>query len=167
MLHDAILAQAKLEHQKQKQQHKKCHICQTTLGEIQVSGKVGCATCYDVFAEELNPLIELVQNPMKTPDLQHVGKTPKSIHNEVLMNFLDQELILRLQKAVKEEKYESAAILKERIKKLDDYKTEKKDIIKFIKRALEFGEYEGINAGRDKINDLYLRLRNDFSHYIP
>ena len=76
-------------------------------------------------------------------------------------------VILRLQKAVKEEKYESAAILKERIKKLDDYKTEKKDIIKFIKRALEFGEYEGINAGRDKINDLYLRLRNDFSHYIP
>ena len=65
------------------------------------------------------------------------------------------------------EKYEEAALLNKKTKELDVYKTEKKDIIKFIKRALEFGEYEGINVGRDKINDLYLRLRNDFSLYIP
>jgi len=164
MLHDAILAQAKLE---QKKQHRQCHFCKSTLGDIHANGKVGCAMCYDVFADELNPLIELVQNPMKVSDLHHIGKTPKSIHDEVIINFLEQELILRLQKAIKLEKYEEAALLNKKTKELDVYKTEKKDIIKFIKRALEFGEYEGINVGRDKINDLYLRLRNDFSLYIP
>lgn len=164
MLHDAILAQAKLE---QKKQHRQCHFCKSTLGDIHDNGKVGCAMCYDVFADELNPLIELVQNPMKVSDLHHIGKTPKSIHDEVIINFLEQELILRLQKAIKLEKYEEAALLNKKTKELDVYKTEKKDIIKFIKRALEFGEYEGINVGRDKINDLYLRLRNDFSLYIP
>mgnify|MGYP003338796607 CR=1 FL=1 len=119
MLHDAILAQAKLE---QKKQHRQCHFCKSTLGDIHANGKVGCAMCYDVFADELNPLIELVQNPMKVSDLHHIGKTPKSIHDEVIINFLEQELILRLQKAIKLEKYEEAALLNKKTKELFEIK---------------------------------------------
>ena len=96
MLHDAILAQAKLE---QKKQHRQCHFCKSTLGDIHANGKVGCAMCYDVFADELNPLIELVQNPMKVSDLHHIGKTPKSIHDEAsalspILESLEEQVVL-------------------------------------------------------------------------
>ena len=169
MLHDVILAQAQLELKKQKMAQKKCYSCGATLKDIQVNGKIGCAICYDVFSEELFPLIDLVQNPMpkKTEDICHIGKSPKSIHNEIILNFLEQELLLRLQKSVKKEDYEQANNVKNKLKELELYKTEKKEIIKFIKRSLEFGEYDGIAAGKEKIDNLYLRVRKDFSLYIP
>ena len=116
---------------------------------------------------QLTNQVALIRLPQDRVVVAGTAKLAKSIHDEVIINFLEQELILRLQKAIKLEKYEEAALLNKKTKELDVYKTEKKDIIKFIKRALEFGEYEGINVGRDKINDLYLRLRNDFSLYIP
>ena len=164
MLHDAILKQAQLDRIAQKQPlQKKCYYCDTKLSDIQASGKIGCARCYDFFADELDPLIELVQNNASS----HCGKSPKFIHNEVLINFLEQELILRIKKSIESEDYEEANSLKNKIKELETYKEEKQDIIKFIKRALEFGEYEGIGVGKERINDLYLRLRKNFSRYIP
>lgn len=157
MFHEALM-QAQLD----KNIKKHCPECNSTIGDIQASGKVGCPMCYDVFLDELEPLLKLIQDGASS----HCGKKLKYIHNEVLLDFINNKLRDELKELIKKENYSQATLTKNKIKELDSYRVEKKEIIKFIKRALEFGEYEGIDAGKEKINNLYQRLREDFKSYI-
>ena len=55
----------------------KCGVCGTSIDQIMNSGYVGCSTCFRIFRNELNSLIQSVQGNNK-----HVGKVPLSIINK-------------------------------------------------------------------------------------
>ena len=163
MVYEALLQKAELERKLVNVVKKQCPNCKSTLIDIQATGKAGCAYCYEEFATEFDYLVGLVQNGATT----HVGKAPKFKHNESLFGFLEEALSSKIKTAVAKEDYSEAAVLKKKTEELEVFKSEKKEIVKFMKRALEFGEYEGIAAGKEKIDDLYRRARTQFNLYIP
>ncbi len=115
----------------------KCNRCGSTFENIAETGKLGCGNCYEVFQERLDPIIRRMQGAN-----QHVGRIGKVIDNKIEQKMENKETTLkqensqhqkpedktqnsRLQKlqeelkqAIKEEKYEEAAKLRDEIKKM-------------------------------------------------
>lgn len=90
---------------------KKCPNCATTFNEIAKGGKVGCAMCYDTFYDELLPYIKRVHG--STTHIEKAGKIePKTQSVEKLREELKQ--------LINEEKYEMAAVVRDKIKKLEE-----------------------------------------------
>jgi protein arginine kinase activator len=93
---------------------KSCPECSMKFVEFRNCGRLGCPHDYDVFSEDLIPLIEGVHG-----NVRHVGKTPrnrpktKSDHSEL------STLRKKLQKAVDGERYEEAASIRDKIKQLE------------------------------------------------
>ena len=91
---------------------KSCPVCGSTLHSISESGKLGCAKCYELFAEELKPTIARIHaNAVYVSGCQ----TPYEKKEE---NRLDT-LKAQLSKAVNEENYELAARLRDEIRELE------------------------------------------------
>ena len=90
---------------------KTCPKCGTTLMEIVKGGKFGCPHDYEFFQEELMPMIKKVHSGCT----QHKGKFPEgSVEVKKQITILEEEMST----AVKGEKYERAAQLRDRIKTL-------------------------------------------------
>ena len=53
-----------------------CPICSFTLQDYKNVGRLGCSECYNVFEEEILPLLTQIQ-----PDSHHHGKTPERAEN--------------------------------------------------------------------------------------
>lgn len=87
--------------------NKQCPTCGSTIHDISITNRLGCADCYEFFKTELKPVIAKMQNTLK-----HVGKSPKK------KNFNVNDLEVRLSDAVKKENYEEAAIIRDEIKRL-------------------------------------------------
>jgi protein arginine kinase activator len=56
-----------------------CLACGLTAADLERTGRVGCAECYEVFAEQLAPIIEECQHRPT-----HKGKVPGQTHLKVL-----------------------------------------------------------------------------------
>lgn len=109
----------------------KCDNCGYTFEDIVNTGKLGCENCYSVFEDRLDPIIKKIQGSNK-----HVGRTGKIIDSKIsekinnkdskTENNKDVSKVEKLQndlkKAIKEEKYEEAAKIRDEIKKLEDKK---------------------------------------------
>jgi protein arginine kinase activator len=106
----------------------KCEYCSTTLDEIRETGRVGCAMCYKIFKDSLHPIIKKVHG-----STQHVGHAPEGLTQDVTVNkeqFIeekknpveDQINILKdeMKNAIKLEDYEQAAVLRDRIRLLEE-----------------------------------------------
>lgn len=91
---------------------KQCPECGCTFDEIMENSLLGCAKCYDVFAEELKPVIgRLHANAVYVPNgINAPTEEKKPAENEL------ETLRKRLKKAVDEEDYELAAKLRDEIK---------------------------------------------------
>lgn len=91
-----------------------CPHCGIKFVEFRNSGRLGCAHDYEVFREELLPLLENIHG-----DPRHTGKTPRRLpqtkHVESELTRLRNEL----KQAVAREDYEAAARLRDRIKGLE------------------------------------------------
>ena len=74
----------------------KCDSCGSTFEDIIDTGRYGCPNCYDVFEDRMDPILKKLQ-----------GAQSK-------MDTLQEEL----KKAIKEERYEDAAKIRDEIKKL-------------------------------------------------
>jgi len=95
---------------------KACEVCGMTFSEFRKRGLLGCPNDYDAFAEALEPLL------LRTHEgaTQHVGKVPtKAGANQKRTNHL-LRLRAQLRAAVAAEQYESAALLRDQIKGLED-----------------------------------------------
>ncbi len=110
-----------------------CDNCGYTFDDIVNTGKLGCGNCYDVFEAKLDPIIKKIQGANR-----HVGRIGKIIDNNIdkkvnkneetvkentvktnkAENNLE-ELQRSLKEAIKEERYEDAAKLRDEIKKLE------------------------------------------------
>lgn len=102
--------------------HKKCELCGSTIEDISKSGRVGCDKCYDVFKAELEPLLIRIHGRT-----EHIGKKPKSTVESSVGEIFDKQNIdtendeiavlkEQLKKAIADENYEQAAVIRDEIK---------------------------------------------------
>ena len=94
---------------------KKCSVCNIPFSKIAETGKVGCANCYTEFKKELMPYLKRIHGSVK-----HNGKIAgtkqlviKNDENEI------QTLKAKLAQLVALEKYEEAAIIRDKIRKVE------------------------------------------------
>ncbi|KHO61949.1 hypothetical protein THYS13_24220 [Thermoanaerobacter sp. YS13] len=92
----------------------KCSHCGMTYEDFKKIGRLGCSFCYDAFAEELNPLMRRIHG-----STEHRGKIPKKAGGKMRVKREIEELKLQLEKAIKEEAYEKAAELRDKIRELE------------------------------------------------
>jgi protein arginine kinase activator len=92
----------------------RCSGCGISLSEFRDVGRLGCPACYDDFREELKSLLENIHE-----ELFHTGKRPV----RTLESHGDQSRVLQLRneqrEAIRQEDYETAAILRDQIAKIE------------------------------------------------
>lgn len=113
----------------------KCDSCGYTFEDIVNTGRLGCGNCYYVFEDRLDPIIKKIQGSNR-----HIGRTGKIIDSKIEEKFSDskkednkeqfinkevseiEKLQNELKQAIKDERYEDAAKIRDEIKKLEDKK---------------------------------------------
>ena len=93
---------------------RKCPECGSSYHEIASSGKVGCAQCYDTFAEELARSIQSIHGTTN-----HTGAVPARQRAKQERSEWIKKLKKDLQDAVRREDYEAAAKLRDEIRQLE------------------------------------------------
>ena len=83
---------------------KRCPCCGSSFNEIAETGFVGCSECYNTFNEEILPSLKMMHGATKH---SVINKKPDEL----------TELRQNLKKAIKEERFEDAARLRDEIKK--------------------------------------------------
>lgn len=98
----------------------KCPVCGSQFSQIAKNGKVGCAECYNTFSSQLIPYLKRVHGSVK-----HIGKVPNSAPLAVIPeNDNLENLKMQLSRAISEERYEDAAVLRDQIKEGEAKKDE-------------------------------------------
>jgi len=90
-----------------------CDRCGMTIEEFNSTGRMGCSKCYEVFFEPMQVLLNRIQG-----NTRHCGKNPHKAGarqaNELQIEQLRQELA----DCIKNEAYERAAEIRDKIKAL-------------------------------------------------
>lgn len=112
----------------------KCNECGYTFDDIVNTGRLGCANCYDVFEDRLDPIIRKIQNSnrhagrigkildSKIEKRQEKNDNKKVENKEESSNKNNNELEnlqLKLKEAIKDERYEEAAKIRDKIKEIE------------------------------------------------
>ena len=104
-----------------------CNSCGSTFDDIINTGRYGCPNCYDVFEDRMDPILKKLQGANR-----HVGRLGKVSDNKVKFENSEkaestkkdtkenklEKLQDDLKKAIKEERYEDAAKIRDEIKKM-------------------------------------------------
>jgi len=97
----------------------KCHYCNTTYSEFLNTGKFGCAECYDAFSNKIESVLKRIHGSNK-----YLGRKSKKAVNKVQKKQKQKEddklkkLEKDLKQAIKEERYEDAAKIRDEIKNI-------------------------------------------------
>lgn len=91
-----------------------CSDCGMSLEEFRKKGRLGCAKDYEVFKNHIGELLERVHGARS-----HVGRVPASEALETPTPDPVNTLRRRLEAAIRDEAYESAARLRDEIKALE------------------------------------------------
>ena len=92
---------------------KKCPLCGATFGELVKEGKVGCAKCYDTFASELERTVTGIHGQST-----HTGRSPAKLKDKLDVRQRIRALERELKDAIKDERYERAAELRDELNSL-------------------------------------------------
>lgn len=95
----------------------KCPVCGLNYEDFKRSGRLGCSSCYDAFGDGLKRLIYTVHKNNK-----HRGKVPIAQKGQASQKNLLHEYSEELEKAIREERFEDAAELRDKIKQLKEEK---------------------------------------------
>ena len=96
-----------------------CKSCGLSFDDIVNNGRLGCPDCYDTFESRLDPILKRMQGeiPEKKVNVKKPvakkAKEPKKDEESKI-----EKLEKDLKEAVKEERYEDAAKIRDEIKKL-------------------------------------------------
>ena len=102
----------------------KCDSCGSTFDDIINTGRYGCANCYDVFEDRMDPILKKMQGANR-----HNGRLGKVSDNSIKFDKKEEQktqnsgdnklekLQEDLKQAIKEERYEDAAKIRDEIKK--------------------------------------------------
>lgn len=109
----------------------RCDECGMTYDEFTHTGKFGCAKCYDVFTNKIDPILKNIHASNR-----HIGRkgkivkpvldkktikkeeTKQEVKMENKVSKID-ELKESLKQAIKQERYEDAAHIRDEIKKIE------------------------------------------------
>ena len=92
-----------------------CEACGFTAAQLKKIGRMGCPECYSAFKDGLDSLLKAMHKGTR-----HVGKTPRTIFPEGRSMKNIKQLREDLNTAVREERYEDAAKLKNEIDELQN-----------------------------------------------
>ena len=103
-----------------------CKTCGLSFDDIVSTGRLGCPDCYETFESRLDPILKRLQGsnrhtgrlgeiPEKKIDIK---KTEKKKETKTTKESKIEKLEKDLKDAIKEEKYEEAAKIRDEIKKL-------------------------------------------------
>ncbi|MCX7665298.1 MAG: UvrB/UvrC motif-containing protein [Gemmataceae bacterium] len=92
-----------------------CDQCGLKFNDFRNSGRLGCPKDYEVFREELLPLLEGVHGMIR-----HAGKTPKRRRGEQASQQLIARLKQELKMAIQNEAYEEASRIRDRLRELGE-----------------------------------------------
>jgi protein arginine kinase activator len=95
----------------------RCAVCGTTISDLSENGMVGCAHCYQVFAEQLR---EGLEEPVEAGE--HLGKVPTRHAGDPQIGAEREILRLRrmLDELVESERFEEAAGVRDRLAELGE-----------------------------------------------
>jgi len=88
-----------------------CPCCGFTMNHLRKEAQLGCPTDYEVFAEALAPIIKKAHAGNQTHCGKIPSRAPKNAKIEIAISSLQQQLDV----AVREENYELAAKLRDKI----------------------------------------------------
>lgn len=102
----------------------KCDSCNSTFDDIINTGRYGCPNCYDVFEDRMDPILKKLQGSNKhngrlgkiSENKVKFDKKQENNSNKIVESKLDK-LQADLKQAIKEERYEDAAKIRDEIKK--------------------------------------------------
>ena len=107
-----------------KQSILKCDMCNLTYDEFMNTGKFGCSNCYNVFNNKIEPVLKRLHGNTKHIGRNAVINSNKDIENKEIVKEESQieKLKAELKVAIKDERYEEAAKLRDKIKKVEESK---------------------------------------------
>ena len=91
----------------------KCPRCGFTQADFKKSGRLGCPECYKTFADGLAGLLKTMHKGTR-----HTGKAPEALRATRENADKLKTLQTKLARAIKDENYEQAALLRDEIKQL-------------------------------------------------
>jgi len=89
----------------------KCGRCGFTQADFKKAGRLGCSECYKTFSEPLEGLLKTMHK-----GIRHLGKVPETLRASKDLTDRLKSLQKKLSKAIEEEDFEEAAILRDEIK---------------------------------------------------
>jgi protein arginine kinase activator len=101
----------------------KCPRCGFTQADFKKSGRLGCPECYHTFAEGLGGLLKTMHKGTR-----HTGKAPEALRQSRDLSDRLKTLQAKLAKAVKDEDFEQAAILRDEIKRMGEHPATPKNL---------------------------------------
>jgi protein arginine kinase activator len=93
-----------------------CSDCGMTISQYKETSLLGCPTCYETFADQLAHIIANVQDN----HTHHVGRAPSSANADLSRHLTVRRLLKQLEKAVTQEQYEEAAVLRDELRRLHE-----------------------------------------------
>jgi protein arginine kinase activator len=109
----------------------RCEVCNMSFDDFRKIGKLGCANCYRIFRNNLNPILRRLHG-----NTEHTGKVPskvsESMQNKTRIKIINpkqegtdplkeiERLKSELADAINSERYEKAAELRDRIRDLEN-----------------------------------------------
>ncbi|MCI8654845.1 MAG: hypothetical protein HFJ48_03095 [Clostridia bacterium] len=101
-----------------------CQNCKTTFEEFMNNGKFGCKECYSTFQDKIDTLLQNIHGANR-----HIGRLGKINENnkinigEKKINIKEEDKLTKLKNqlrlAIKEERYEEAAKIRDKIKQIE------------------------------------------------
>ncbi len=91
-----------------------CEKCGMGYEEFQRLGKIGCADCYEIYSQRLEPILKRLHG-----STNHVGKMPEKVSKDIAVSKEIAGLKETLNRAIKDEEYEKAAEIRDRIKGIE------------------------------------------------
>jgi len=101
----------------------KCPRCGFTQADFKKSGRLGCPECYHTFAEGLGGLLKTMHKGTR-----HAGKAPEALRQSRDLSDRLKTLQTKLAKAIKDEDFEQAAILRDEIKQMSEHPATPKNL---------------------------------------
>jgi len=91
-----------------------CPVCGFTQGDFKKTGRLGCSVCWETFDAALQPLLKAMHKGER-----HGGKIPSKAADAIALHQRVKELAEELERAVRSEKYEDAAQIRDQIRELE------------------------------------------------
>lgn len=91
-----------------------CSRCNMSRAEFSKKARLGCPNCYQAFSAELKTITQAMHHSMN-----HIGKIPNKQISQIKVSKQISSLKKQIVTAIKNEDYEEAAEIRDKIKNLD------------------------------------------------